>query len=80
MRAMKGGREGKEERKEGTVEGTGRQLTFTVYLLHAKHTLELYIIIEVLIMLPLPKYLLDYSVYKVMIRHYDILSLGGKIY
>ena len=69
MRAMKGGREGKEERKEGTGEGTGRQLTFTVCLPHAKHTLELYIIIELLTMLPLLKYLLDYSVYQVMIRH-----------
>lgn len=69
MRATKGGREGKEERKEETGKGTGRQLTFTVHLAHAKHTLELYMIIEVLIMLPLPKYLLDYSVYQVMTRH-----------
>lgn len=80
MREREEGREGKEERKEGIGEGRGRQLTFIVYLPHTKHTLELYIVIEVLIMLPLPKHLLDYNVYKVMIRHCDILSPEGKIY
>lgn len=62
---MKGGKGRKERRNRGR---TGRQLTFTVCLPHAKHTLALYIIIELLVMLPLPKHLLDYSVYQVMIR------------
>lgn len=51
-----------------------------MYLPHTKHTLELYVVIEALIMLPLPKHLLDYNVYKVTIRHCDILSPEGKMY
>lgn len=77
MRVRERGRENIEERKRN---GRGRQLTFTVCLPHAKHMPELWIITEGVITLPPPKHLLEYNVYKTMIRHYDVLSPRGKMY